>query len=92
MTFTDKERYRTYQSRFAEVFHGCGGVVLAAEDDPLRLEGDQSPDRIVLMQFDNAEQASAFLLSDAYQEISRDREAGSICITHSVRGLDPPLR
>lgn len=92
LKFKDEARYRAYQSRFAEVFKGCGGTVLAADDNPLRLEGDRSPDRIVLMQFDSSEQASAFLLSDAYQAISRDREAGADTVTHLLQALDPPLR
>ncbi|WP_136635630.1 DUF1330 domain-containing protein [Pseudooceanicola onchidii] len=90
--FTDEARYRCYQSRFEQVFAGCGGTLLSADDQPLRLEGSDSPDRIVLMQFDGAEQASAFLLSDEYQEISRDRLAGSVTIAHAVHALDPPLR
>ena len=91
LNITDKTRYRSYQARFAEVFSGCGGKVLVADENPLRLEGEESPDKIVLMQFDSADQASAFLLSDAYQTISRDREAGSKTICHLVQPLDPPL-
>lgn len=89
--FRDEARYRSYQARFADVFHGCGGKVLAADETPLRLEGDDSPDKIVIMEFATADQASAFLLSDAYQEISKDREAGSITVSHLVQGLVPPL-
>ena len=92
LKFTDVARYRAYQARFADVFHGCGGALLAAEEDPLRLEGHESPDKIVIMQFDDADQASAFLLSDAYQAISKDREAGSVTVTHMIKGLVPPLR
>ncbi|WP_375172920.1 DUF1330 domain-containing protein [Pseudooceanicola sp.] len=91
VTITDKERYDAYQARLPEVFEGCGGRILASDEMPLRLEGATSPDKIVLIQFDNAEQISTFLLSDAYQEISRDREAGSITIAHAVHGLADPM-
>ena len=90
--FRDRARYDAYQARFAGVFAGCGGTVLAADEAPLRLEGDDSPDKIVLMQFDSLDQASAFLLSEAYQAISRDREAGAVTTTHLIRALDPPIR
>lgn len=90
--FTDVDRYRAYESRLAEVFRGCGGTVLVADSEPLRLEGSESPDKIVIMQFDDADQAGAFLLSDEYQAISRDREAGARTVAHMVKALDPPLR
>ena len=48
-------------------------------------------DKIVLMQFDDAEQASALLLSEEYQKISRDREAGSITVAHAIHGLEEPI-
>jgi len=92
VTFTDADRYRLYQYRLPEVFRGCGGEILAADDMPIRLEGTSSPDKIVLMRFDSAEQASALLLSDEYQAISRDREAGAITVTHAIHGLDDPIR
>ncbi|WP_276714819.1 DUF1330 domain-containing protein [Pseudooceanicola nitratireducens] len=88
----DRARYDAYQARFAGVFAGCGGAVLAADEAPLRLEGDDSPDKIVLMQFDSLDQASGFLLSEEYQTISRDREAGAVTTTHLIRALDPPIR
>ncbi len=91
VTFTDEARYRAYQARLPEVFHGCGGKILAADDTPIRLEGDTSPDKIVLMQFEDAEQASALLLSEEYQKISRDREAGSITVAHAIHGLEEPI-
>lgn len=90
VTFTDKDRYRTYQDQFAAVFANSGGRMLASENDPLRLEGSDSPDRMVLMEFANAEDASAFFLSEDYQAISKDRETGAISVTHAIRGCDIP--
>ncbi|MEC7794178.1 MAG: DUF1330 domain-containing protein [Pseudomonadota bacterium] len=90
--FRDRAHYDAYQARFAGVFAGFGGTVLAADEAPLRLEGDDSPDKIVLMQFDSLDQASGFLLSKEYQTISRDREAGAVTTTHLIRALDPPIR
>lgn len=89
---TDPVRYLAYEQRFPQLFAGCGGVILVNDDAPLRLEGTESPDKIVLIAFRDAEQASAFLLSDEYREISCDREAASTTVTHLVRAMDRPFR
>jgi uncharacterized protein (DUF1330 family) len=89
---SDPDQYRLYEQKFPAVFAGCGGVILAKEDCPLRLEGSESPDQIILIAFKDAEQASAFLLSDAFTEISKDREASSRTITHVLRAMDRPFR
>lgn len=87
LRFTDEARYRRYQSRFAEVFAGSGGRLLAADESPTVLEGEWAKDKLVIMQFDSAEAARAFLALPAYQAISEDRRAGAETTALLVRGL-----
>ena len=89
LNFTDEARYRMYQARFAQVFAGSGGRLLAADEAPRLLEGSAQVDKVVLMQFASEAAARAFLESPAYQEISADRRAGAQTTALLVRGLDP---
>lgn len=87
LRFTDEARYRRYQSRFAEVFAGSGGRLLAADESPTVLEGEWAKSKLVIMQFDGAEAARAFLGHPAYQAISEDRWAGAETTALLARGL-----
>ena len=87
LKFTDKERYLRYLSRFADVFAGSGGRLLAADEAPELLEGESEVDKVVMMAFDTPEAAKAFLQSPSYQDISRDRAAGAQTTAFLVRGL-----
>lgn len=87
LTFTDKDRYRAYQARFAEVFRQSGGNLLVADEAPLALEGEP-PDKVVVMQFPDRETARRFLESPAYRAIAEDRKAGAAARAVLVRGLE----
>ena len=88
LRFKDVERYRRYQSRFADVFKKFpGGRLLAADEAPGRLDGDWQADKIVIMSFDSEDQARLFLDSPEYDEISVDRRAGAETSALLVRGL-----
>ena len=88
LRFTDVERYRRYQSRFADVFKKYpGGRLLAADEAPARLDGDWRADKIVIMAFDTEDQARRFLDSPEYDEISIDRRAGAETSALLVKGF-----
>ena len=87
LRFTDEPAYRRYQRRFADVFAGSGGKLLAADEAPIVLEGKWASDKLVIMEFDGREAAREFLQSPAYQAISQDRKAGAETIALLVRGL-----
>ncbi|OYY77338.1 MAG: hypothetical protein B7Y43_10675 [Sphingomonas sp. 28-62-20] len=80
LTFTDVARYRQYQQAFPAAFAGSGGEILAADEAPETLSGDHA-DKVVVMRFPSAAAAHTFLNSDAYRQISIDRDAGAL--THS---------
>jgi len=87
LRFTDEPAYRRYQSRFAGVFKGSGGRLLVADEAPVVLEGAWANDKLVIMEFESAEAARAFLESPAYQTISQDRRAGAETVALLARGL-----
>jgi uncharacterized protein (DUF1330 family) len=77
LQFTDVERYRRYQAAFPAIFSSSGGEVIAADEAPITLSGEDT-DKLVVMRFPNAKVARNFLTSPAYQKISIDRDAGAI--------------
>jgi len=74
LRFTDEAAYRRYQRRFADVFAGSGGKLLAADEAPIVLEGKWASNKLVIMEFDRCETAHEFLRSPPirrYPKIAR---------------------
>ena len=88
--FTQEEYYRRYQSRFAGVFKAFNGRLLAADETPKVLDGEWTRDKVVIMEFPDEAEATRFLDSPAYEEISRDRIAGATVLSLLVNGLQSP--
>jgi uncharacterized protein (DUF1330 family) len=86
LRFTDLARYRSYQARFMTVFGRFQGEVLAADEEPVRLEGE-GIDKLVVMRFPSREEAEAFLFCEEYQTISQDRQAGAETSSWMVQAL-----
>ena len=87
LRFTNVELYRRYQKQFEPVFRDSGGKLLAADEAPTVLEGEWALNKIVIMEFKEANAARQFLNSPEYQLISRDRLAGAETTTLLVQGL-----
>lgn len=87
LKFTERERYDRYQSRFMGVFRKFRGKLLVADERPVVLEGDWPRDKVVIMEFPDAEAARQFHESPEYREIAVDRKAGADAVVLSVRGL-----
>jgi uncharacterized protein (DUF1330 family) len=85
--FTKEELYRRYQARFFDVFKQFKGRLLVADEKPLVLDGAWSHDKVVVMEFPDQAEAERFLYSPAYEDISKDRIAGSEVVSVLVRGL-----
>jgi uncharacterized protein (DUF1330 family) len=77
LKFRDRERYNRYQSRFADIFRKFRGRLVAADEHPTVLEGQDRPDKIVILEFPDEVAALEFHNSAEYQEISIDRKAGA---------------
>lgn len=89
--FTKEELYRRYQSRFADVFRQFKGKLLVADEKPTVLDGAFAHNKVVVMEFEDEEEADRFLTSPAYQDISNDRIAGAETLSVMVKGLPVPI-
>jgi len=87
LKFRDRERYNRYQSRFADIFRKFRGRLVAADEHPTVLEGQDGPDKIVILEFPDEVAAVEFHNSAEYQEISIDRKAGADVLVLQCRGL-----
>ena len=65
---TDPMRYEAYKRLAAPTVELYGGKYIARGGKTETLEGDWSPTRLVILQFDNAEQAKSWLNSTEYSE------------------------
>ena len=70
---TDPETYEEYKILAAPTVELYGGRYIARGGRTEILEGDWSPSRLVLLQFDSIEQAKAWLHSPEYSEIKKIR-------------------
>jgi uncharacterized protein (DUF1330 family) len=77
ITITDRTAYNRYQSRFMDVFNRFEGTLLAADEAPTVVEGDWDRQKVILMSFPTEATFRAWMQSPSYQEISKDRLAGS---------------
>jgi uncharacterized protein (DUF1330 family) len=87
ITITDREAYNRYQSRFMDVFARFDGTLLAADEQPSVLEGTWPHQKIILMSFPTDAAFRAWHNSPAYQEISKDRAAGSHGVVLLAQGF-----
>ncbi|HVN02605.1 MAG TPA: DUF1330 domain-containing protein [Caulobacteraceae bacterium] len=87
LKFTDRPAYNRYQAAFMAVFRRFEGRLLAADEDPIPLEGHAGFEKIVLMSFPDEAAARRFIDDPDYLEISKDRHAGAETVSLLVHGL-----
>jgi uncharacterized protein (DUF1330 family) len=87
LTITDRSAYNRYQSRFMEVMSHYKGCVLAADENPKVIEGQWDREKLVLLSFPDEAAFQEWADSSAYQEIAKDRKAGSTAVVLLVRGI-----
>ncbi|HVE55464.1 MAG TPA: DUF1330 domain-containing protein [Pyrinomonadaceae bacterium] len=88
ISITDRASYNKYQARFLEVFQKFKGQLLAADEKPEVIEGDWNREKVVLMKFPDKESFEAWAYSPEYQEIAKDRKAGSEGVFLLVKSFD----
>ncbi|MGB0114781.1 MAG: DUF1330 domain-containing protein [Ilumatobacteraceae bacterium] len=84
---TDREGYRAYEAGFFEVFSQFDGELVAVDDDPMAIEGDQHFTRSVIIRFPDRDSALAWYRSDAYQELAAIRwstSSGAITLIEAL--------
>ncbi len=77
ISITDRTAYNRYQARFLDVFKNFKGELLAADETPLVIEGDWNREKVILMKFPDKQAFEEWAFSPEYQEITKDRYAGS---------------
>jgi uncharacterized protein (DUF1330 family) len=87
LRFKNRERYNSYQARFAAVFAKFKGKLVAADEHANVLEGDNPPDKIVVLEFPDETAAEEFHSSSEYREIAIDRQAGADALVLQIRGV-----
>jgi len=89
LTITDRAVYRRYQDRFMSVFVRFKGRLLAADEHLVVFEGKWDREKLVLMSFPDEPSFREWAESPEYQEIAKDRKAGSSAVILLVKGLPP---
>jgi uncharacterized protein (DUF1330 family) len=74
---SDEDVYRRYRSLVSSNLQRAGGRYLARGGPVEVLEGDWSPNRIVLVAFDTRESAKAWWASAGYADLKRMRQASA---------------
>jgi len=77
ISITDRDVYNRYQTRFLDVFRQFKGQLLAADENAEVFEGKWTRDKVILMSFPDKESFEEWAFSPAYQDIAKDRKAGS---------------
>lgn len=84
---TDPVRYEDYKSLAAPTVELYGGKYIARGGKTETLEGDWSPTRLVILQFDNREQAKSWLNSTEYSEARALRHETAISNMVVIEGV-----
>lgn len=84
---TDPVRYEEYKSLAAPTVELYGGKYIARGGKAETLEGDGSPTRLVILQFDTTEQAKSWLNSTEYSEARPLRHQTAISNMVVIEGV-----
>jgi len=87
LTITDRTAYNRYQSRFMSVMNLYKGRLLAADEHPQVVEGQWDREKLVLLSFPDEASFREWADSPDYQEIAKDRKAGSTAVILLVKGI-----
>lgn len=77
VTVTDPDVYKGYTKLVPATVEAYGGKFLVRGGDTETLEGDWTPNRLVVLEFESAEQAKAWYDSEEYREPKRLRHSAS---------------
>ena len=87
ITVHDAELFEQYKKLAPETMAAYGGRYLARGGKAEALEGGWSPNRIVILEFDNAETAKQWLDSPEYREARSLRQQAATSHTIVVEGV-----
>jgi uncharacterized protein (DUF1330 family) len=84
---TDPVRYEEYKNQAAPTVALYGGKYIARGGRTETLEGDWSPSRLVILQFESIDQARKWLNSPEYSEIKRIRHETAVSQMVVIEGV-----
>ena len=84
---TDQADFSEYIEKIPQVVAAYGGRFLARGGAVQVVEGDYTPERIVVIEFDSLEQANAYANSPEYTELSVIRNRSTRTSTIIVDGV-----
>src|SRR5882672_9097326 len=84
---TDPEQYEQYKAASPGAIAAAGGRFVVRGGELAVLEGDWSPKRLVVVEFDDLETAKRFYESPAYQEVIKLREGAAHLNMVAVEGV-----
>ena len=84
---TDEALFAEFRGRVAATIEAHGGRYLVRGGATEVIEGEWMPDRIVVVEFDNVEQARAWLSSPEYIEIKEIRTKSANASVIIVEGV-----
>jgi len=87
ITVTDPVGYEEYKKLAPDAVELYGGKYIARGGKTETLEGDWSPKRLVILQFDSAEQAKGWLDSPEYSEARSIRHRTATSQMVVIEGL-----
>ncbi|HEX6022938.1 MAG TPA: DUF1330 domain-containing protein [Solirubrobacter sp.] len=83
----DPEQYSQYVAAVPETLAAAGGRFTARGGELAVLEGDWTPPRLVILEFDDLAAAKAWYESPSYQEVKRLREGAATLRIVAVQGV-----
>ncbi len=86
---TDPQQYQQYTQRAPAAFAAFGGKLLARGGRSEAMEGRETPQRSVVIEFDSYEQAVACYRSAQYQDACRHRQGVAKAEVIIVEGYEP---
>lgn len=87
MRFTDRPAYDRYARAFPAVIKRFKATVLAADEQPVVLEGEWPHQKVVLLEFPDEAEAHRFETDPEYARIAQARRAGTDGVILRVRGF-----
>ena len=73
LEITDSAKFERYRELVPAIIEKYGGRYLVRGGDPETLEGDWSPKRIVVLEFESTQRAKEFLDSEEYGPVKQMR-------------------
>lgn len=86
---TDQPAYEAYRKLAPPTLAAYGGQYIARGGATTVLEGDWQPKRLVILEFESVERATAWWQSPEYAEPKRLRQAAAITNMVMIEGTSP---